>query len=103
MSDHADTNRESKAIAQGTPGKLLGLIAAWAWTVVAGCGGLLLLIEKGPWTLTNGWFALLSGVAACPLASWFLEQHAQITISGRLRLAAAALLFIAGRIALVYV
>ncbi len=102
MSDHDDPDFESKAINQGTRGKLLALIAAWAWTVVAGGGGLLLLLEKGPWPLTNGWFALLSGMAACPLASCFLEKHAEVTISGRLRLAAAAFLFIAGRIALVY-
>jgi hypothetical protein len=102
VSDHADPNFESKAITQGTWGRLLGLIAAWAWTVVAGGGGLLLLLEKGPWPLTNGWFALLSGIAACPLVSWFLEKHAEVTISGRVRLAVTALLFIAGRIALAY-
>jgi len=38
-------------------------IAAWASTIVAGGGGLLLLGTKGPWPLTNGWFALLSGVS----------------------------------------
>jgi hypothetical protein len=30
-------------------------------------GGLAALIVFGPWLLTNGWFALFSGVAACPL------------------------------------
>jgi hypothetical protein len=102
MSDHANPNCEEKAITPGTWGELLGLIAAWAWTVVAGGGGLLLLLEKGPWPMTNGWFALLSGMAACPLASWFLEKHAEVKISGRVRLAVAALFFIAGRIALAY-
>jgi len=33
----------------------LSWIAAWAWTIVAGGGGLLLLWRKGPWPLTNGW------------------------------------------------
>ena len=73
-SDHANPNRDEKSIRWGAWGELLGLIAAWAWTVVAGGGGLLLLFEKGPWPLTNGWFALLSGMAACPLASWLLEK-----------------------------
>jgi hypothetical protein len=79
VSDHADPNFESKAITQGTWGRLLGLIAAWAWTVVAGGGGLLLLLEKGPWPLTNGWFALLSGIAACPLyrGSWRNTRRSQ--------------------------
>jgi hypothetical protein len=102
MSDHANPKFEEKAIPPGTRGERLGLIAAWGWTVVAGGGGLLLLLEKGPWPLTNGWFAFLSGLVACPLTSWFLEKHAEVTISGRVRFAAAALLFIAGRIALVY-
>jgi hypothetical protein len=31
-----------------------------------------------------------------------VEKHAEVTISGRVRLAVAALLFIAGRIALAY-
>jgi hypothetical protein len=78
----------------------LSWIAAWAWTIVAGGGGLLLLWTKGPWPLTNGWFALLSGVSACPATGWFLKKYAGITVSGYVRLAAAALFFVAGRIAL---
>ncbi len=102
MSDRGNPDFEEKALTQGTWGERLGLIAAWTWTVVAGGGGLLLLLEEGPWPLTNGWFALLSGIAACPLVSWFLDKRAKVTISGRVRLAAAALFFIAGRIALAY-
>jgi hypothetical protein len=75
-------------------------IAAWAWTIVAGGGGLLLLWAKGPWPLTNGWFALLSGVSACPATGWFLKKYAGVTVSGYVRLAAAALFFVEGRIAL---
>jgi hypothetical protein len=63
-------------------------------------GGLLLLWTKGPWPLTNGWFALLSGVSACPATGWFLKKYAGVTVSGYVRLAAAALFFVAGRIAL---
>ena len=102
MSDNASPKFKENVVATGTWGSLLGWIAAWAWTVVAGGGGLLLLLEKGPWPLTNGWFALLSGIVACPFTSWFLEKHTEVTISGRVRFAAAALLFIAGRIALAY-
>jgi hypothetical protein len=100
MSDHATPNLEEKPIPLGTWGELLGLIAVWTWTVVAGGGGLLLLLEKGPWPLTNGWFAFLSGLVACPLTAWLLEEYADVTISGRVRFAAAALFIIAGRIAL---
>jgi hypothetical protein len=102
MTEHANPFSEKKTNILGTWGKLLGLIAAWAWNVVAGGGGLLLLSQKGPWPLTNGWFALLSGIVACPLAPWFLEKHAEVRVSGRVQIAAAALLFIPGRIALAY-
>jgi len=75
-------------------------IAAWAWTTLAAGGGLWLLWTKGPLPLTNGWFALFSGLAACPLTAWLLRKYAGITLSGRFRVAAAALFFIAGKIAL---
>jgi hypothetical protein len=42
-------------------GRTLGWIAAWAWTFLAAGGGLWLLWTKGPWPLTNGWFALVFG------------------------------------------
>jgi hypothetical protein len=63
---------KQKTISRTTIGAALGWIAAWAWTIVAGGGGLWLLWTKGPWPLTNGWFALLSGLSACPalLGSW---------------------------------
>jgi hypothetical protein len=59
-----------------------------------------LLWTKGPWPLTNGWFALFSGLAACPATAWLLKKYAGITVSGTARLATAALFFVAGRIAL---
>jgi len=79
---------------------LLGWIAGWAWAFVAGGGGLLRLFARGPWPPTNGWFALLSGIAACPLVAWSLKKYAGTSLSGWLQLALAALLFVAGRAAL---
>ena len=83
-------------------GKNLGWIAAWVWTAVAVGGGLMLLWEKGPLPLTNGWFALLSGISACPLTAWLLKTCAGITVSGRVQFAAASAFWIAGRLALAY-
>jgi hypothetical protein len=77
----------------------LGWAAAWAWTIAAGGGGLWLLWTAGPWRLTNGWFALLSGIAACPLTATFLKRYAGFAPSGYVRFAAAALILIAGHIA----
>jgi hypothetical protein len=92
----ADTPERQNSI---TLGATLGWIAAWAWTILAGGGGLWLLWTKGPLPLTNGWFALLSGLAACPATAWLLKKYAGIMVSGRVRIAAAALIFIAGHIA----
>jgi hypothetical protein len=80
--------------------RALGWIAVWAWTILAGGGGLWLLWTKGPWPLTNGWFALLSGISACPATAWVLRKYAGLTVSGYVRLTAATFFFVAGRIAL---
>jgi hypothetical protein len=93
-------NAKGKTIRRTTLGATLGWIAAWIWTIAAAGGGIWLLWTKGPWPLTNGWFALLSGIAACPATAWFLEKCAGVTISGYLRMAAAAFFFVAGKIAL---
>jgi hypothetical protein len=77
-----------------------GWIAAWVWTIVAGGGGSWLLFTKGPWPLTNGWFALLSGISACPATAWVLKKYAGVTAPGYARMAAAAFFFVAGRTAL---
>jgi hypothetical protein len=82
---------------------LAALAVAWAWAIIAGGGGFLLLLERGRWPLTNGWFALLSGVAACPLIPWLSERFAGIKISGWVRFGAAAILFIAGKAARTFV
>ena len=64
------------------PAKVFGWLVAWAWTIIAGGGGLGLLITRGPLPLTNGWFALFSGISACPLTAWLLKTYAGITIPG---------------------
>jgi hypothetical protein len=80
--------------------KFLAAVVGWAWTIVAGGGGLGLLILEGPWPPTNGWFALGSGLSACPLTAWLLRRYTGFAASGFVRFAAAALFIIAGRTAL---
>jgi hypothetical protein len=81
-------------------GRTLGWSVAWAWTIIAGGGGLGLLITLGPLPLTNGWFALFSGLSACPLAAWLLKKYAGITLSGWARFAIAFLIIVVGRLVL---
>ena len=73
----------------------------WAWAVIAGFGGLVLLVHQGPLPITNGWFAFLSGVASCPLTGSLLKRHAGFAVSIYAQLALALLIFIAGRVAVV--
>jgi hypothetical protein len=79
---------------------LAATIIAWAWTAFAGGGGLWLLFTLGPWPPTNGWFAIMSGVAACPLTAWALNRYANIRVYVWMQLLCAAILFIAGHLAL---
>jgi len=79
--------------------RALCLAIAWGWTLMAGGGGLALLIMRGPLPLTNGWFAVFSGVAACPVTVLLLEKYTRLRVSGRTQFVAAALLFLAGRLA----
>jgi TctA family transporter len=79
---------------------LTGEILAWIWFVLAGIGGFLLLLQRGPWPLTNGWYALFSGLSACPLVALALRKTTGIRIRGWWRLAGAAFFLVAGRIAL---
>jgi hypothetical protein len=80
--------------------RALGWIAAWAWTVVAGIGGLGLILTLGPWPPTNGWFALFSGLSACPLTAWLLKKYAGTRFPGWARFAVAVLIIMAGRLTL---
>lgn len=76
-------------------------IVAWIWAILAGGGGFLLLLREGPWPLTNGWFALLSGVSACPATALFYRKFLGRPLSGRVQLIAAIAFFAAGRLALI--
>jgi hypothetical protein len=88
--------------------RVLGLVLiriaawAWAWALVAGVGGLMLLIEKGPLPITNGWFAMFSGIAACPLTASLLNKYAHVQVPGYIQFAVALLIFLAGRVAVVF-
>ena len=79
--------------------RTIGEVIAWIWTILAAGGGVMLLFERGPWPLTNGWFALASGLAACPLTAWASTRILGKTPSGRVRFAAAALIWLAGQTA----
>ena len=73
---------------------------AWGWAAFAGVGGLLLLIHLGPWPPTNGWFAMFSGIALCPLTAILVRSFAGVTPSRRARFVVALLIILAGRIAI---
>ena len=75
----------------------------WAWALLAGVGGLVLLIHQGPLPITNGWFAFLSGIAACPLTAWLLKRYAKVSVPIYAQLVIALLIIIAGRVAVVVV
>ena len=86
-----------------TLGLVVARIVAWVWTLIAGVGGLALLIHRGPLPITNGWFAMFSGIAACPLTASLLKKYAGVTVSGRVQLAVSLLIMVAGRVAVVVV
>ncbi|HEX7191374.1 MAG TPA: hypothetical protein VF381_07360 [Thermoanaerobaculia bacterium] len=86
--------------------KALSVIAwlvAWGWALIAGVGGFLLLLHQGPLPITNGWFAMFSGIAACPLTARLVKRYARVVVPGSVQLAVALLIFIAGRVAVVVV
>ncbi len=78
-------------------------LVAWGWFFLAGIGGLMLLIHEGPLPITNGWFAMFSGIAACPLVTPLLRQYFGVRISGAVQFLVALLIIIAGRLAVVIV
>jgi len=86
-----------------TIGSALVWLSGWAWALLAGVGGLILLIHEGPLPITNGWFAMFSGLAACPLTATLLRKHRGLSVAGWAQFAAALLIFLAGRVAVVLV
>ena len=90
----------------GIVGKIayaIGWVAGWAWALLAGVGGFVLLIHEGPWPITNGWFAMFSGIAACPLTGWLLKRYVHIKVPLYVQLGVALLIMLAGRIAVVLI
>ncbi len=85
--------------------KTLSVIAwlvAWGWALIAGVGGFLLLVHQGPLPITNGWFAMFSGIAACPLTARLLKRYARVVVPDYVQFAVALLIFLAGRVAVVF-
>ncbi|HEY4281728.1 MAG TPA: hypothetical protein VGM62_01605 [Chthoniobacterales bacterium] len=80
--------------------RVLGWLAGWTWTIVAGGGGLGLIISLGPLPLTNGWFAFFSGISACPLTAWLLNKYLGIKMSGWTQFVIAFLWIVLGRFVL---
>ena len=72
-------------------------LVAWGWFFLAGIGGLILLIHEGPLPITNGWFAMFSGIAACPLVSALARRYFGVRISGGAQIMVALLIIITGR------
>ena len=81
---------------------VIAWLAAWAWALIAGIGGFLLLVHQGPLPITNGWFAMFSGIAACPLTARLMKRWARVAVPGYIQFAVALLIFLAGRIAVVF-
>lgn len=96
----ARAGSSTKATRLGTASGWLAVIIGWAWCLLAGGGGLGILFLRGPWPPTNGWFALLSGLAACPLTGRILRNSTQLKVYAWQQFGAAALLVALGRIAL---
>ena len=80
------------------PLRTVAVVAAWGWTLVAGFGGFVLLLRLGPWPLTNGWFAMFSGIAACPLLPTLLRRALRVEVRWPVLLAIAVTIMAAGRI-----
>jgi len=78
-------------------------VIAWAWAFIAGLGGLILLIHQGLLPVTNGWFAMFSGMAACPLSGTLLKRYCGVNVTLAVQLLVALAIFIVGRIAVVVV
>ena len=80
--------------------RILGCLAAWGWALLTIIGGLGLIITSGPWPPTNGWFALFSGLAACPMTAWTLRRYSGINFPAWARFVVAFAMILLGRLAL---
>ena len=80
---------------------VIAWLVGWGWTLIAGVGGFLLLVHQGPLPITNGWFAMFSGIAVCPLTARLLKRYARVLVPAYVQFAVALLIFIAGRVAVV--
>jgi len=80
--------------------RILGWVVAWGWALLTIIGGLGLIITLGPWPPTNGWFALFSGLAACPMTAWGLRRYCGINFPGWARFVIAFAIILLGRLAL---
>lgn len=78
----------------------LAVVAGWGWCLFAAGGGFGILLLRGPWPPTNGWFAVMSGLAACPLIAQLLRKSANLKVSGWQQFGAAVFLVSLGRLAL---
>jgi len=104
MVANSETNMgEQRKVAKlKSAASLIGNLLAWGWPILAGGGGLGLIITEGPRPLTHGWFAMFSGIALCPATAWGLRRYMGIEVSFVARLAIAAILIAAGRLALIF-
>jgi hypothetical protein len=82
-------------------GVMIAWVVGWAWALLAGLGGLALIIHRGPLPITNGWFAMFSGLAACPLTAVALRKYAHVSVPAYVQLAVALMIMVAGRVAVV--
>jgi hypothetical protein len=73
---------------------IFGETLAWAWTIG-------LILTEGPLPLTHGWYAMFSGLAWCPATAWLLKRYVHVEASYWTRFTLAALLILAGRLALI--
>ncbi|MGB6822514.1 MAG: hypothetical protein WBE21_10575 [Candidatus Acidiferrales bacterium] len=99
MSNDPGVSAENRVFGWKRGAELIAATAAWFWFILAGCGGLGLIITTGPWPPTHGWFAMFSGLAGWPVTAWASKNYLRLRLSGRVRLGVAALIMLAGRLA----
>ena len=80
--------------------QILEWLLAWGWALLTIIGGLGLILTLGPWPPTNGWFALFSGLVACPMTAWSLRRYCGINLPGWARFVIAFAIILLGRLAL---